>query len=1078
MNDLVRTLEWWVEREPEHPLYSFLDGAGQVIESYTYRSLHERSNYLAANLSDSGRVRHGSPVLLVYSPGLEVMAAFLACVKVGALPVPVPPPEMAGLLGGLERLAHIQADARATVALTNQRCLNRVRALAGGGDEAARRLGREPLASLEWLPTDRLQGVVVDFPSRPHPLLFLQYTSGSTQDPRGVMVSHQNVLHNCQATLDHRPVSVTWLPHYHDMGLIGCYLFGLVAGMTLYGFAAIEFLRRPLYWLETISRVGATMTAAPNFAFDYCLREDKVPTAALAGLDLRSLRYMTNGAEPVGGTTVVRFREKFARCGLAADALVAAYGLAEHTLTVSRYGRILLPLDRVQLQRDRLRISPPATPSRDPVTLASCGLPAPGGEVRVVDPDHRVELPENVIGEIWVRGPSKATGYWKRPELSREVFDARIVGQADGEGYLRTGDVGFLHESELFVCGRRKDLIIVRGRNYYPQDIEAVVERCAPEVRPGGVAAFAVEGDAGQDELVILAEVNRSRTLPNLGWVCAEVKKRCFLEVRVLALVPPGTVAKTSSGKIARSECKRRWLTGQIQTLAVSRPSARETPHDFFASLLDYLDPDSDDRTLAELGIDSLELVGLSLQVQKLLEAAGVPGAAELFDLRILQALTLGEMRRLFEEAMSQGRLPVPTTWTGKMLAVERAERAWMQQDAVLAADVAPAGSPQSAARGRVLLTGATGFLGSFLLEALLRLSDVEVVALVRGQDDRHARSRLEAALDRTGLADPALAEAFRERVVARRADLAAPRLGLSEGCWDALTMETTAVYHCGASVDYVKPYTTQRAANVGGTAELLRLASRSPVKPFHLVSTTFIFGWTNQPLLRETDSNPDMQELNFGYAQSKWVAEQLTYEAARRGLPVRVYRLSLVTASRKARYVHSDIIARLLTYLIRHRIGIDCTNQVSLLPVDVVARNLVALSLLDRDLPAATFHLTADRYYALPDVLGEITREFGYSFCFTDLAGFVEHLNAHCTEADLLYPLMPFINQNYQRFDRMRDKRYDSSGYRRARALSPLTVAEPPLAETVAAIMHFLIEDGLVSPCPPSQVASPGGAR
>jgi thioester reductase-like protein len=1056
MDDVIRHLEQWVEREPEHPVYSFLDSTGRIDQSYSYRRLHLRSNYLAAHLADSGAAVHGRPVLLVYPPGLEVMVAFLACVKLGALPVPVPHLGSAALLASVERLAHIQEDARATAALTDQRHLERVRTLAGSSNEAARWLNSEPLVSLRWLPTDPIQGEAVASVNRVHPLLFLQYSSGSTQKPRGVIVSHRNVVCNCRGTVDHRAISVTWLPHFHDMGLIGSYLFALLTGASLYGFSPLDFLQRPLLWLETMSRVGATIASAPNFAYEYCLREEEVPDVALETLDLRSMRRLINGSEPARSDTMQRFRDRFSRCGLKPDALVVGYGLAENTLTVSLGGRRQLALDRRGLLRRRVRTDSEVA---GPYRLVSCGTPVVGTEVRIVDPECCAPLPDRTIGEIWVRGDSKAQGYWNQPELSREVFDA---GLADGEsGYLKTGDLGFMQDGELFVCGRNKDVIIVRGCNYYPQDIEAAVEQASPAIRRGGVAAFAVEADTGENTVVVLAELDQASPLPDLPRIYLEVRRRCYVHIHVLALVPSGTIARTSSGKIARHECKRRFQAGELKPQTVLRMPAQRRP-ELPIMGLDF--DGADELTLAELGVDSLDLVNISLQLRKRFGAETVPASSELWDLKTLQAFRLGEIRQLLASALRGSRPSeqLGAAFTQKLRQIEQAERAQMRQDAVLPGDVVPHGPAAASRAGSVLLTGATGFLGAFLLEALLCQSDSQVTALVRSQDADQARSRLQTALQHTGLWDDALADAFQARVTALSGDLAAPALGLPAATWDRLATELTAVYHCGAMVDYVKPYNALRAANVAGTIELLRLASQRVVKPFHLVSTTFIFGWTLSPRLWETDCNADMAELDFGYAQTKWVAEQLAYAASKRGLPVVVYRPSLITASRQARYARTDVSTRVLTYLIRHGIGIDCANQISFLPVDVAARNLIALSLMDLPTPV-TFHLTADNYYALPAVLDVISQEFGYSFRYLDLADFVRSINTGCRENELLFPLVPFFTRNYRKMERMRDKRYDNTTYRQTRACSPWTVPEPSLTETVSSIVRFLQLDGLV---------------
>jgi thioester reductase-like protein len=1069
MTTIIDRLEASVASHPDDTLYTFLNGHGETVDSYSYRRFHERTNYVAVCLREGAGVRRGQAVLLVYPPGLEFIVAFFACVKLGAVPVPVPPPDSSGYVGGLERLAGVAADCQAEIVLTTEQHLGHLREVAGRNADTARAL-EEAMHGRRFMATDLLHGELAELTANPAPLLFLQYTSGSTQTPRGVMVSHQNVLANCEATLDHAPVGVSWLPHYHDMGLIGYYLYILLKEGCVYGFSGSSFLKRPLLWLETISRFRATITSAPNFAYEYCLRDDKVPAPRLAGLDLRSMRCMMNASEPVRASTYERFLAKFAPCGLSPRALVVFYGLAENTLSVSGDGRVRLAVSTHLLEQNRLRIETARADAYDQTSLVSCGRPRPGIEVRIVDGATRIALGEGRIGEVWVAGDSVAGGYWRQPTLSEETFGARLEDGPGGPAYLRTGDLGFLHEGELFLCGRLKDMIIIGGRNYYPNDIEAVVEQSSPLIRPAGVAAFAVHGEDGET-IAVLAEPRKPGELPDLAAIAAEVRKRCQVEVDVLALVPHGTIAKTSSGKVARQECRRRWQEGGVPVLAqLARTRSRaEEPID---DLLRRLAASGhDEATLADLGVDSLSLVELSLYLEGLALRSGLDAAAHetLFDLRLLQAITVGELRAFL--ALAASGAPAldlaPKAYLERLRSIESDEGALMRRDARLPTEIAPNGF-HGAGGGKILLTGATGFLGSFLLEALLRLTDDEIVTVVRAEDAAHAGSRVRSALERTGLMSDERARAFATRVQALPGDIAQPRLGVRPAPWDELARSVSQIYHCAAEVDYVKPYRALERPNVGSTVEILRLAVAGAPKALHYVSTTFTFGFVARAFCLEADDNPEMAGLNFGYSQSKWVAEQLVQEAARRGVRARIYRPSLVTASSLGRYVRRDLTARILAYMIRHGVAIDSANQVSLLPVDVCANNIVAISRLD-DPGADSFHLTADEYYTMETVCRTITRDYGYTFEYMSLERLIRHMNASCTKDDPLYPLVAFFNHNFRRIDAMRDKRYVSDNYQRARARAEAAVAHPDLGPTAGAIVSFLRAEHLIS-APPAE--------
>lgn len=1069
MTNLVEVLARRASEQPAAPLYTFLDAAGRVVDSCSYEEFDARTTMLAAGLRQAGTLTGGEHVLLVYPPGLDFITAFFACVKLAAVPIPVPPPDGSGFIGALEKLAHIACDGTARVALTTEAFHAQMRRLAERSPEGNAWLQREPLSSLTWVESDR---VAHDGPlpaCAPNPLLFLQYTSGSTQQPRGVMVSHDNVVHNAWATLQHRPVGVSWLPHYHDMGLIGYYLFIAITGGSMYGFSAASFLKRPLLWLETITRYRGTISSAPNFAFEYCLREDKVPDAKLATLDLSSMVCMMNASEPVRAATYERFQARFGGCGLSPGAHMVFYGLAENTLSVTGNGRVAVTVNSSLLEQNQLKIEASRADGFNQTRVMSCGRPLAGVDIRIVAPGEKTALADQMIGEVWVGGPSKAAGYLGNAVLSESHFAATLEGTPGAATYLRTGDVGFLHDGELFLCGRLKDMMIVGGRNYYPADLEAVVEAASSKVRSGCVVAFAVDKGSDGEGIAVIAEARRGNDLPDLAAICREIRKRCQVDVDVMAIVPHGTVTKTSSGKIARQLCRRRWELGEIRVIASRQRPARAGVNDALEQLLHRFDFDGyEERTLADLGIDSLTLVDLSLHLEGVFAATGQadgrPAAEAWSDLRVLQAITVGELRS-FAAALSTGvEVPeiAPDLLEARLETIDRDELARMKGDARLPPDIVPRPARVDD-DATVLLTGATGFLGAFLLESLLRLTRYQVVVLVRAGNAEHARARAESALERTGLFDAQLRAAFAARVRAVAGDLAEPQLGLPADGWASLSAELSAIYHCGADVDYVKPYETLRAANVSSTVEIVRLACSGRAKALHYASTTFMFGFVAREVCLESDANLEMAGLNFGYAQTKWVAEQLVLDAAARGLTARVYRPSLITASRQGKYVRRDLMSRILSYMIRHGVAVNSTNQISFVPVDVCANNIIALSLNGAATPAVV-HITADRYYTMPDVCAAITRHGGYPFDYVSLERFMEYMNAHCPKNDPMFPLLAFFNQNWRRIDSMRNKRYDSAQYRQARAAAAAAVEEPLLDQTVGQIVAFLQAEDLVS--------------
>jgi thioester reductase-like protein len=1079
MGSILDALEYGAAEHPDKPLYTFLDGSGRVRDTYTYLAFHERTRHLAQHLRGEKGLRRGNRVLLVYPPGLELIVAFVACARIGVIPVPVYPPTPMNFESALVKLAFVAGDCQARAALTTRGFHRSYRLLLAKRRITSLWLRTPRLPDLRWITTDDARGVASNgFVDDPDPVLFLQYTSGSTSDPKGVVVTHDNVLHNCASALDFVPTFVSWLPQYHDMGLIGYYLCPFLTGGTVYGFSPLDFLKRPALWLETISRVRASHTASPNFGYAYCLREDKLPSGELSGLDLSSLRVMMNAAEPVRPETQARFLDRFAPYGLRPEALIAAYGLAENTIAVAQHGRRSVTVNKKLLQQRTLHIEEPHSRNINQLSLMSCGRPLQGVEVRIVDPDSRSTLGEKRIGEIWTSGPSTCGRYWNRPELSVEVFGAVRADDPEGRGYLRTGDLGFFHEGELYVCGRIKDIIIVRGVNYYPQDIEAIVERCSKKIRAGRTVAF----DAGEDGggLVVLIEVKDTVDLPDPAEIARAIRTQYYVEPHAIAFVPHRAIPKTTSGKLSRSRAKQEWQDGALRVIATyhgdrdrepaGEPSGLRQRFQYIVEL--YNLTGDEPYSFADIGIDSLTTVELLADIKELLLEHGAGALVEDVDVRLLQGMTIAEFFSLldqFEQASDE-----PITALRRVLqrvAQEHLsyERECMRSDAALpvAPRCEPGGSPAEITD--VLLTGATGFLGPFLLNSLLHETPFTFHALTRASDPGAGMDRIRAALRGAHLLTPFLAEALEKRVRAVPGDLARHDLGLPSERWTALSTRVQAVFHSAAHVNYVASYDALKPHNVDGTRELIRFALTGRRKEFHFVSSTFIYGWTVKSLLLESDNNPAMENLDFGYAQSKWVAEQMLFAAEDRGLKLRVYRPSLISASAQGVGSRDDIGVRLLTFMITHGVAVDAMNQISFLPADTAAHNIVTL-FAQRDLPGTTFHVTVDDYYNMADVAREITRSHGYPFTYYSIPEFVAEMNRRSGKDDPIYPLLDFFNRSHPKIAAMSHKRYSNDGYRQARDRSGTGRKDPSLSATVAYLMAFVQREGLV---PPPQAAS-----
>ncbi len=566
----VDVLEKQAQQKKEQIAYTFLQH-GKENKSFTYADLDRQAETIAIKLQQSGYT--ATPLLLLYPSGLDYIAAFFGCLYAGAVAVPVYPPHSARLM---PRIQAIINDSQARVVLTTSKIQ---------ADVFRRFAHITELQSLTWITTDTLPTLLQD-QRRQKPdltgdtLAFLQYTSGSTSTPKGVMVSHGNLIHNVNMMqaltgLDENNVNVSWLPMFHDMGLIFGILYPLYTGYPAVLMDPAAFLQQPLRWLQAISDYQATASSAPNFAYDLCVR--RISPADRAQLDLSSWKFAANGAEPVRISTLDAFSTTFAACGLRREALLPVYGLAEGTLmvTAAHYGT---PYEVKHVHKGALaqhHVVAIAQHHPHAYPVISCGHSPTEQKVIVVHPETMKPCQPDEVGEIWVRGESVAQGYFHNSEETERTFHAYLADTAEGP-FLRTGDLGFIQEGEVFLTGRLKDLIIIKGRNHYPQDIEYTVEQSSPIIRAGCTTAFAVDVK-DEEQLVVVVEVNyRLRSELDLATPPPEIEdalknirrniaEKHEISVHQIKLVSIGEVPKTSSGKLQRSACRTKFLSENLK---------------------------------------------------------------------------------------------------------------------------------------------------------------------------------------------------------------------------------------------------------------------------------------------------------------------------------------------------------------------------------------------------------------------------------------------------------------------------------------------------------------------------------
>ncbi len=558
---IVERLASLARHAPNRPAYTFLPRGEGDGTTWSFADLHRQARRVATHLHG---LSPGSRVLLVHPPGLEFLAAFFGCLQAGVIAVPVCPPRANQAFEGLERIA---LDSDACAALTTTAMRDR---LAGPIAESA------VLARMAWLTADASAGAADDSPRHSlDAVAYLQYTSGSTGTPKGVMVTHGNVVHNFQAIAEGggsspATVAVCWLPLFHDMGLVGSLEVGYAGGHTIL-LPPLHVLQRPVRWLDAITRFRAERSGSPNFFYDLCART--VTDAERERLDLSSWEVAVNGAEQVRPETLDRFVEAFGPVGFRRAVFRPSYGLAESTVYVTGVRKEPEPVVRCfsgsALTGGCARLVDVDAP--DSRRLVGCGRPPRGSSIVIVDPRTREALSDGKIGEIWTRGASVAAGYWARPDESRQVFAVALAGGGD-ERYLRTGDLGFVFEEDLFVTGRLKDLIIIRGSNHDPGDIERTMNRAHRDLEGELGAAFSIEND-GEERLAVVHELRRRpRSDDEAAALVGRIREAIIaghgIRPYVLLLVKRGTIPRTTSGKVRRHSCREKLASGSFEIWA------------------------------------------------------------------------------------------------------------------------------------------------------------------------------------------------------------------------------------------------------------------------------------------------------------------------------------------------------------------------------------------------------------------------------------------------------------------------------------------------------------------------------
>lgn len=955
---LVDLLEKKAEKNPDFPLYTFINKKIQESKSLTYRELANHAKKIASVLCD---VTHpGDRVLIIYPPGLDFIAAFFGCLYAGVIAVPSYSP---ATTDWAKKFRHIIQNSDARVVLTTKEFEQQIKKY-------------KDYEKLRCVITEDWVNAVETWS---HPSLkedhiaFLQYTSGSTGKPKGVMISHGNLLHNLFViekanSLTEEDISVSWLPHYHDMGLIGGILQPVFSTIPVKLMSSLTFLQRPAIWLETISHYRATATVAPNFAYDLCA--SKVTEEEKSRLDLSSLQCAMSGSEPIRKATIERFLQRFASCGFSPEAFYPCYGLAESTLMVTggcrKQGMNSQWVDKKKLNQNKVLSCDETYP--DARSLINCGQPIDSCYLAIVNPETLQECPERVVGEIWVAGKSVAQGYWQLPEDTKHYFDARIANKE--YSFLRTGDMGYLDQGALYVTGRLKDLIIIRGCNYYPHDLEDTIHTCHPYLREQGCAIFSVE-ENDSELLVIVQEIKKKVQELNSEEIIRAIRSNLLqmhgIDADVVVLVVHKSVPKTTSGKTQRLLCKKKYLEGSLDIIYIDKLAKNEAenpvktmnsrPADITQMLKPIFNEEitvlDKEKKLSELGLSSVKLG----ELHYVLSTCSAKDISIEF---LLRDPSLSEIMDLITGKTGQQKLLDHTP-------IDLVAEFNQYKNMTPYITSQPKAMPEHA-----LLTGATGFLGAYLLRELLTNTSWHITCLVQARSPVEGIGRVIKNMENYGVWSPA----YHDRIKIVLGNLEKSNLGLAKQDWYYLADTVDLIFHGAAVLNFIYPYQKLAASNVFGTKQLIELAGYRRLKALHYISTVGYFmsaDLADDAVVSEKTELAPEDGIYGGYNQTKWLAERLVFHARNYNIPTVIYRPSLITGESQTGYWNQeDVVCRILKGCVELGARPLLDVGFNFVPVDYVAKAIARFA-LERPYQSDTYHLINPQAVDIEQLFGYV---------------------------------------------------------------------------------------------------------
>lgn len=875
-------------------------------------------------------------------------------------------------------------------------------------------------------------------------ICFFQYSSGSTSAPKGVKITYANIYHNLNNIIKilenkkyfDNPISINWLPHYHDMGLIGGYLTKYY--ISLFTSGQSIYCMSPHYFLQNIQDIYTNLFTKisciemPNFAMNYLSDNIQIDDS----LDLSNINLVWCGSEKIYRQVQEKFVEKFKKNMFNPGAIINCYGLAENTLIVSCGSY----MDKIV---------------NDTISV---GKTIDGTDYVIINEETNEYCQENTTGIIYLTGQSCSPGYLNQ-KLNQQSFI-----NINNVIYYRTGDLGFTSEGLLYIQGRDCEKIIINGKNIYPEDIEHSI-LSLPNILLQNVVTFGINN--GITEKVIIIIEGNANMKPDFDIIKINLLRTFGFDIYNIVLVPLGSIPKTTSSKKMRTKIRQMYLDKQLTIIDQYRNLSnkidnthlyQEIIEDFnIFSEVDY--ETYKNSTLMELGMDSMSY---SIYAQKI---KAINKKDVCFNISIYNDITLKQFYDFLLFIYDKTDKIDPIFLKEKGVYLSNELRDTLIKDSQINKDELPnyttIGKKMADNPDSILITGASGYLGIYLLYELLSKTNSLIYCLIRATDNQHAFQRIKTKLKEQNLSIPDNILSKRCRFL--KGDIGKPLLGLEEQEYNYLAYYIDVVFHSAAEINYILSYNSLKNSNIDGTKNVIKFCFQNQKKEFHLIGSTLMFGWTSDKNLLEINNNSECKDIGIGYGQCKWVVEQLVYNARKYGLVTKNYRCTFITASNITKqYTSSDIVSLIFEYSIKKKISIKDDLLFDAISVDCCSKNIVSLAKID-DYYDKTFHLTQSEGQPINEFYNLIKIKLGIEMKEMNFLDAVEYITKNATPNDSIYPLIPFLNENKEGVMRMKNKIYNNGWTKTCFKKYNLPYYYYSIKENIYAVTDFLINKHLI---------------